>query len=420
MDSIYSGFVGAITDKKQISDIVFYDNIDLSGLVFKDFKSLAIDNIITDIQKATDAIRLRPVVLPGNIFRGRVISGDDRYALVETEFFVGVLPHRLSITSKIPEEELIVQIVDINPKRGIELTEFLQIDSDNLALVQGRPDTCNTGISPDFQDYLFQLSKNFAPDGWGVHWFRSAEGKPLDYLERELSEVIERMEKIEQEIKENSYVCGIKNNETYTELIFHYSSKLAMDRIIGADFPYYHYFHSCGSHVSYALDILEGLDIDKTEASRVLYKKIIDSALSGKPAFILRDIYGRLYIFRIERMIQIDKRFFEVKIKYPFEMDILFANNTFFIQINDEYYISTPVEVRDNFITAVIIYGHMGNISYFKAGLPIGCLVDKIKSSEGKGDIEKLLGYCGEKMTFTDSFIEKISKTAEVIYDCEK
>lgn len=243
-------------------DIQIKDRYDLQGVkVFGNGEAI---NIFQSILHSSlgDVVTRRWDVSVDGIYKGKVIAVDEYAAYVDIGGILGKLPRSELVNAD--ENQVIVQVERrrIGAKQPI-LTTNLKIVGNYAILTHG----CKVGVSLKIKDLkrrneLYNLGKEFAPNGWGIIWREFSANHSNETLKEEVEALSEKI-RILKEKTFNSVAPNLLIEGSYfMDVEFPWFSKRNLDVLRASVTPTldgHHYHKCCRGNISAALDIAEKL-----------------------------------------------------------------------------------------------------------------------------------------------------------------
>ncbi|MGQ9507079.1 MAG: DUF402 domain-containing protein [Candidatus Bathycorpusculaceae bacterium] len=265
-------------------DLKIKDRYDLQGIrVLGTFE--AVNRLHSILHSCfDDVITRRWRVSVDGIYRGNVVGSDEYGVYIDIgDGVIGRVPK--SEIEYANEKQLTVQVERkrIGAKYPL-LTTNLKIVGNYAILAQNS----KVGVSLKIRDLhkraeLYALGKSLAPNGWGIIWREASANQSREVLEYEIIILAKKVETLKERMFSSEAPALLVDGLYFMDVEFPYFSKKSMDKLRASATPTldeHHFYKSCGSKVSSALEMGERLleggeareNVEKSFREQILYE----------------------------------------------------------------------------------------------------------------------------------------------------
>jgi len=275
-----------LVDNSAAPDVKIKDRYDLQGT-----RVLGASEAVNRFQSILhsefeDVLTRKWIVSVDGIYKGKAAESDKDTVYVDIGGdVVGRLP-KFEYTN-INEKPLLVQVERrrIGAKQPV-LTTNLKIVGDYAILTQNS----KVGVSLKIRDLnkraeLYALGKALAPESWGIIWRESSSNQTRETLENEITELAKKAKILKEKALHAEAPTLLIEGSYFMDAEFPWFSKRNMDKLRASAAPTldgHHFYKSCGSQVSAALEMAEDL-LEKGEDRREVEKLFKEQVMHEFP-----------------------------------------------------------------------------------------------------------------------------------------
>lgn len=245
------------------SDVTIKDRSDLQGIV-----ALGTAEAIHCLQKVIqeyleDAVTRKWKPSVDGVYKGKIVSEKKHVVLVKIgEDTVGVLPKK-----EIENSESKWLLVQVERRRLGHRTPLLSTQLRIVGKYAILIKSSHGGISLRIQDVnkraeLSRLSAQAASEGWRIIWREPAAFAPQEILEDEVARLRMKAEEMEKLAASTENPALILEGSYFMDVEFPSTAKKELDKLrasVSSTLEGHHFYKSCGSSISSALEMTEKL-----------------------------------------------------------------------------------------------------------------------------------------------------------------